>query len=243
MDQQQNAGRTPSRQEVSDAVTPLGWRSALGLIRTDVRVGSLAQAADLARRVVAAAGRDADECLRMDVRRDRLFLTLQSLATTSVTLREIDVARRISAIVSEHGLATDVDTHGGGPRSAQALEIGIDAMDIASVRPFWKAVMGYDDEAGASGPEGPLADPAGQCPGIWFQQMDVPRPQRNRIHFDISVPHDEADHRIQAVLAAGGVLVSDARAPAFWILADAEGNEACITTWQGRDNSGLPLLR
>ena len=26
----------------------------------------------------------------------------------------------------------------------------------------------------------------------WFQQMDEPRPQRNRIHFDISVPHDEA---------------------------------------------------
>ena len=30
-------------------------------------------------------------------------------------------------------------------------------------------------------------------------------------------------------------LVSDAEAPAFWILADAEGNEACICTWQGRD--------
>jgi 4a-hydroxytetrahydrobiopterin dehydratase len=27
----------------------------------------------------------------------------------------------------------------------------------------------------------------------------------------------------------------DAEAPAFWVLADAEGNEACITTWQGRD--------
>ena len=27
----------------------------------------------------------------------------------------------------------------------------------------------------------------------------------------------------------------DAEAPAFWPLADAEGNEACITTWQGRD--------
>jgi len=36
-------------------------------------------------------------------------------------------------------------------------------------------------------------------------------------------------------LAAGGRLVSDAAAPAFWVLADAEGNEACICTWQGRD--------
>jgi 4a-hydroxytetrahydrobiopterin dehydratase len=65
--------------------------------------------------------------------------------------------------------------------------------------------------------------------------MDAPRPQRNRIHFDISVPHDEAPRRIEATLTAGGKLLSDAEAPAFWVLADPEGNEACITTWQGRD--------
>jgi 4a-hydroxytetrahydrobiopterin dehydratase len=65
--------------------------------------------------------------------------------------------------------------------------------------------------------------------------MSEPRPQRNRIHLDISVPHDEARRRIENALAAGGVLVSDTEAPAFWVLADAEGNEACITTWQGRD--------
>lgn len=95
--------------------------------------------------------------------------------------------------------------------------------------------MGYGDEAGASGPQDPLIDPAGQGPAIWFQQMHAPRPQRNRIHFDVSVPHDEAPHRITAALAAGGVLLSDAKAPAFWVLADVEGNEACVTTWQGRD--------
>lgn len=69
----------------------------------------------------------------------------------------------------------------------------------------------------------------------WFQQMDAPRPQRNRIHLDLDVPHDAARGRIDAALAAGGRLVSDAAAPAFWVLADAEGNEACICTWQGRD--------
>jgi 4a-hydroxytetrahydrobiopterin dehydratase len=49
------------------------------------------------------------------------------------------------------------------------------------------------------------------------------------------VPHDEAPLRIEATLAAGGAVQSDAEAPAFWVLADPEGNEACITTWQGRD--------
>jgi 4a-hydroxytetrahydrobiopterin dehydratase len=65
--------------------------------------------------------------------------------------------------------------------------------------------------------------------------MDAPRPQRNRIHLDITVPHDQARSRIEAALAAGGKIVHDAEAPAFWVLADPEGNEACICTWQARD--------
>ena len=49
---------------------------------------------------------------------------------------------------------------------------------------------------------------------------------------------DEARPRIQAALAAGGVLVSDGAAPSFWVLADAEGNEACVCTWLERDERG-----
>ena len=228
-----DAGRKLSRQEASDAVTGLGWRYILGVLRTRVRVGSLAQAANVASRAVAAAGPDAGEFLRIDIRRDQVSLTLQALATNQVTAREAEAARQISAAVTELGLATNA--LGPGPRSAQLLEIAIDALDIPAVRPFWKAVMGYDDEPGATGPEDGLADPAGQGPAIWFQQMDAPRPQRNRIHFDVSVPHDEAAARIQAALDAGGTLLYDAEAPAFWVLADPEGNEACVTTWQGRE--------
>jgi 4a-hydroxytetrahydrobiopterin dehydratase len=65
--------------------------------------------------------------------------------------------------------------------------------------------------------------------------MDAPRPQRNRIHIDVDVPHREAKARLDASIAAGGRLLSDAGAPAFLVLADPEGNEACICTWQGRD--------
>ena len=115
------------------------------------------------------------------------------------------------------------------------LEIGIDVMDMARDRPFWQAVLGYADEPGHDGAPNGLVDPLGQGPAFWFQQMDVPRPQRNRIHLDVCVPHDEAHQRIQATIAAGGTLVYDAEAPAFWVLADPEGNEACVCTWQGRD--------
>jgi len=49
------------------------------------------------------------------------------------------------------------------------------------------------------------------------------------------VPHDVAQERLAAAVAAGGRLVSDEEAPAFWVLADADGNQACICTWQNRD--------
>ena len=179
---------------------------------------------------MAEAGSDADQHLRVDLRCDQVILRLPARPTSPVTVRDIDLADRISTLVTGLGLRTDA---GGRRRSAQDLEIAIDALDIASIRPFWKAALAYDDEGPDLG--NGLVDPLGQGPAIWFQQMDRPRPQRNRIHLDISVPHDEAPRRIQQALAAGGVLRTDEGAPAFWVLADAEGNEACITTWQGRD--------
>jgi 4a-hydroxytetrahydrobiopterin dehydratase len=227
--------RTLRRQEASEAVTGLGWRYVLGLLRTTLPAGSLAEAAELAGRVAAACGAEADGRLRIDLRRDQLVLSLQSPARAEVTPREVALARRISEVAGGLGLATGAGVGGEGPRSVQVLEIAIDAMDIASVRPFWKAVLAYTDEPGRSDPEDALVDPVGQGPAVWFQQMDAPRPQRNRIHLDVSVPHDEAQRRIQATLAAGGRLVYDAEAPAFWVLADPEGNEACVTTWEGRD--------
>jgi 4a-hydroxytetrahydrobiopterin dehydratase len=234
-DQDTSTGPALSHQQVSDAVTSLGWRHILTAAQTCVRAASLAQAAEVARHVVTAAGPDAGGSLRLDVRADGVILTLQSLATDSVTATEIELARRISAAVSELGLATGAEAGGTPPRSVQSLELAIDALDIPAVRPFWKAVLGYADEPGDAGLNAALLDPAGQGPTVWFQQMDAPRPQRNRIHVDVSVPHDEAARRIDSALAAGGTLLSDAEAPAFWVLADAEGNEACVCTWQARD--------
>lgn len=222
-----------SRQEASNAVTDLGWRFVLGTLGTVVPVESMAQAVTVVGCAVAAAGEDADEHLRIDVRPDRVVATLQTFATGEVTARDAWLAREISAAVRTLDLRTEPGMGVGG-RSVQVLEIAIDAMDIPAVRPFWRAVLGYVDEAGRSGPLDALVDPAGQGPAIWFQQMREPRPQRNRVHLDISVPHDEAAGRIQAALDAGGRLAYD-EAPAFWVLCDPEGNEACVTTWQGRD--------
>ncbi|MER7348094.1 VOC family protein [Streptomyces aurantiacus] len=225
-----------SRQEASEAVEDLGWRYLLGALQTSVLVGTLTQAMSLAADAVAVCGDDANRHLWVDVRPDLAVFTLQSLDHAAVTTRDIELARRISATADKSGFLPEPGLRTGAPRSVQVLEIAIDALSIAGIRPFWKAVLGYADEAGAEGAEDPLVDPVRQGPAIWFQQMDRARPQRNRIHIDISVPHDEAPRRIEAALAAGGRLVSATRAPAFWVLADAEGNEACVTTWQGRDS-------
>ena len=227
--------RKLTRAGISAAVSDLGWRYILGWLCASVPASSLAEAAGLAIRATEAAGQDADAALWIDVRNDGVFLALQDRAAAAVTERETRLAGQITAALRDAGYATVPGTDGTAPRSVQMLELAIDAVDIPSIRPFWKAVFGYTSEPGYDGQDDALIDPAGQGPAIWFQQMDAPRPQRNRIHFDISVPHDEAKARLDAALAAGGRLLSDDEAPAFWVLADAEGNEACICTWQGRD--------
>lgn len=217
-----------NRREISDAIDGLGWRLVLGAIYADIPVSSLAQAGEVAALAIQAAGDDGQGHLSIDIRAERTVLRLQSANEWAVTAVDIRLAHTMSAALADRGL-------GLTPGAVQALEIAIDALDIAGVRAFWKAATGYVDEPGPSDLSDGLIDPSGRGPALWFQQMDTPRPQRNRIHLDIDVPHDAATDRIAATIAAGGTLLSDAAAPAFWVLADPEGNEACICTWQGRD--------
>jgi 4a-hydroxytetrahydrobiopterin dehydratase len=217
----------PTRQQISDAVEPAGWCLILGAVYAEVPASTLAEASDAAALAVSAVGADGQGHLTVDIRADRAVLRLQSADACWVTGRDIRLARAVSKALTAKGFRLE-------PSVVQALEIAIDALDIPLVRPFWRAVMGYVDEAGSE-LNAALIDPAGRGPAIWFQQMDAPRPQRNRIHIDVDVPHQAAKARIEAALAAGGTLLSDREAPAFWVLADPEGNEACICTWQGRD--------
>ncbi|MFF5991210.1 VOC family protein [Prauserella flavalba] len=219
---------TLSHHGISAAVTGLGWRYVLDGLLAGVPVDSLRAATDVAARIAAGLGAEADDHVVMDCRRDSVIVTVRSWRTGSVGPDGLHLARRIFALVT--GLGLRIAAGAGPSRSVQALEIAIDAVDAAAVRPFWRAVLGYADGAGDV-----LVDPAGQGPAVWFQRMTLPRPQRNRVHLDVSVPHDEAPVRVERALAAGGVLRSDRFAPAFWVLADAEGNEACVSTWQGRD--------
>jgi 4a-hydroxytetrahydrobiopterin dehydratase len=67
------------------------------------------------------------------------------------------------------------------------------------------------------------------------EEMVEPRTERNRIHVDVSVPHDQGEARVAAGVAAGGRVVFDRYTTAWWTPTDPEGNEVDIATWMGRD--------
>ncbi|SFK52621.1 VOC family protein [Cellulomonas sp. KH9] len=208
---------------VTAAVDARHWRVLLETLRATFRTPDWATGAELVARVARAADA-ADHHPDVLLRYGQVTVTTSSHDVHGLTQRDVDLAAAVTAIADELGLEAAVP-------AGEVLEIAVDALDIPAVRPFWKAVLGYDD---VPGDPDALADPAGTGPAVWFQQMDAPRPQRNRIHVDVTVPHDVAEERVAAAVAAGGRLVSDAAAPAFWVLADPEGNEACVCTWQAR---------
>lgn len=195
------------------------WRVLVRTLQTCFETGSFAVGADLVAKITTVAeqlNHHPDVVLRYP----HVLVTTTSHDVGGLTERDIALAQRISQV------AADLEVS-AAPEKVSAQEIAIDALDVDAVRPFWQTVLGY---AASPADETELSDPMGRGPTIWFQQMDAPRPQRNRIHLDVWVPHDEAEARLQATLDAGGRLLSADAAPSFWVLADAEGNEACLCT-------------
>lgn len=152
----------------------------------------------------------------------RVSFEISSHDVGGVTSRDVELARRIDAAAADLGAER-------GATVLSLYELGIDAGDASSIRPFWRAVLDYVDAPGSDG-EADLVDPRGVGPLVWFQQMDVARTERNRLHVDVYVPAEHAEARVTATLEAGGMLVTDEFAPEWWVVADAEGNEACICT-------------
>jgi 4a-hydroxytetrahydrobiopterin dehydratase len=205
------------------------WRVLLRRLEATFRAGSFPAASALVAQIAEAA-EAADHHPDVDLRYpDRVRVAVTTHDAGGLTALDRELATTISELARAAGATSE-------PTAATRVEIAIDALDIEAVLPFWRAVLDYrDDPPSTPGePVDAVVDPLGIGPSVWFQQMDEPRPQRNRIHLDVTVPHDEAEARVAAALAAGGHLVSDAAARAFWVLADPEGNEACVCTWQDR---------
>ena len=210
-------------QQIADE-SLVGWRKVLDRLVVRYETGDFNTGTTLVTRIAEAADR-ADHHPDVDLRYPHVTVSLKSHDVNAITSRDLRLAREITE------LAADV-----GVREAAAapdiVELALDTGDREEIKPFWQAILGH--RAPEDVPD-ELRDSAERTPSVWFQDSDSHAPDRQRWHLDISVPHDVAQERIQAALDAGGTLVSDQRAPAFWVLADSDGNQACICTWQSRD--------
>jgi 4a-hydroxytetrahydrobiopterin dehydratase len=198
------------------------WRVLFGGALAHFRTGSFAAGVALVGAIGERAGA-ADHYPDVDLRPGGVTVRLWTADVMGLSDRDVELARQISAAARAQGAAAD-------PAAVQYVQVAIDALVSADVMPFWRAVLGYQQVGDED-----LLDPHGRGPALWFQDMDAPRPQRNRLHIDVSVPHDQAEARVAAALAAGGRLVSDKHAPAWWTLADPEGNEVDVASWLGRE--------
>jgi 4a-hydroxytetrahydrobiopterin dehydratase len=192
------------------------------------RTGSLIESARFLEAIAALEGVE-DHRPDVDVRRDGVTVRLITIAEDwfGPTRRDLDLARRISALARDLGLSAD-------PSPLQSFLVIPGAPNTTEVMPFWRAALGYEPRADS--PEEDLVDPRDRGPSFWFEPMNEPRPDGGgAIHVAVWVPYEQAEARVAAALAAGGRLVRDDFAPSWWTLADAAGNEADVATTMNRD--------
>ncbi|WP_299166974.1 4a-hydroxytetrahydrobiopterin dehydratase [uncultured Arthrobacter sp.] len=147
-------------------------------------------------------------------------LKLISHDVGALTQRDVDLAQAISSIAREQGLTPQ-------PEALAEVELALDTAALAAAGPFWAALLtGNADKVDGND----VVDPSGRVPLLWFQDTDAHETPRQRFHLDVWVPHDLADARIAAAVAAGGSVIDDSQAPSFTVLADGEGNRACVCT-------------
>ncbi|PVG81484.1 pterin-4-alpha-carbinolamine dehydratase [Nocardioides gansuensis] len=202
------------------------WRQVLGTLQARFDTRDFATGLALVDRIGAAA-EEMDHHPDITLTYPMVKVTLSSHDVGGITSRDIELGRQISAFAAEAGVVANTS-------GLTQVEWGLDTPDDGSeVVEFWAALTG------AKVDDGEVSDPTRQAPAIWFQERAPayergPDDVEQRWHPDVWVAHDEAQARIDAALAAGGSMVDDSHAPSYWVLADRQGNRACICTPEQR---------
>jgi 4a-hydroxytetrahydrobiopterin dehydratase len=180
-------------------------------------VGSLAEAIALATEISGVPGVAGSDALltladrRLTVRLTRGVERLES--------SHVELARAISDVARRHGAVANRG-------AVQEVQLAVAARSNDQDVGFWRAVLGYDTLAEDNG-----VDPLGHGSTVWMQELDPAKPLRHAMHVDVSVAREHAVRRLEAALAAGGRVVEDSDAPAWWVLSDRAGNRVCIASW------------
>ena len=204
----------------------LDWRMLIDRLHASFDTGDFVTAVRLVEAITLAA-EQMNHHPDLDLSYGRLDVRLVSHDVGGVTSRDVALARTVSELASAAGATPH-------PERTSVLELGLDTADEAEIRPFWAALLDYDTVEAWG--ELQLRDATGRRASIWFQHTDAHHVPRQRWHLDLRIPPEVVQGRIAAAIEAGGELVDDAAAPAFWVLADPQGNPACLTTWQGRES-------
>jgi 4a-hydroxytetrahydrobiopterin dehydratase len=219
-----------------EAITPKQFHEAEGVedwrvvgdgACTFFRTSSFAQAAGFVRAIGELAGLD-EHAPDADVRGEGVTVRLITRTDDhyGMSTADVELARRISGVARELGLS-------GDPSAVQSVLVIPGAPNTAEVMPFWRAVLGYEPRRDT--PDEDLVDPRDRGPAFWFEPMDEPRAGGGAIHVAVWVPPEQGEARVAAALAAGGRMVRDRYAPAWWTLADGAGNEADVATVASRE--------
>ncbi len=185
------------------------------------RVGSSSQQRDLT--VTAAQLADAAGFpLMIDVRPGLVILDSGKDRWEGAAERDFaDLAGKLQTAARALGAAADL----GIPRFSQLF---LDAADVAAIRAFWLAVLGYTPDLRDGITD--IVDPRRLNPVLVFQELDPAdaerRQQRNRIQVELMVPAEATQTRVATAVAAGGRVL--AGFDNHWQIADPEGNELVI---------------
>ncbi len=195
------------------------WRKLAQALHARFRTGNFVTGLKFVTAVAEAAER-ANHHPDVTLTYPLVDVKLISHDVSQLTRRDIDLARQISEIAREQGI-------GAEPKALTEVELALDTADLDAVGPFWAALLTGSPDT-LQGDD--VVDPSGRVPLLWFQHTDAHETPRQRFHIDLWMPHDVAEERIAAAVAAGGRVADDENAPSFVVLADPEGNLACVCT-------------
>lgn len=179
---------------------------------------SFSRAAELVAPVAAAAERFG-VLPDVDVRPEAVVVRIPIRTADGIPAAATEFAAAVSLAAAERELTAD-------PSRAQSIGVYVAQQSQVDTRPFFLAALGYEQFGDTD-----AVDPLRCGPQLAFNPITGDIPGRGRTHFDVFVPADQARARVDAALAAGGRLVDEAHAPAWWSLASPENHGVDIASW------------
>jgi 4a-hydroxytetrahydrobiopterin dehydratase len=181
------------------------------------RTATLAQSASLAKEIAQIPELDGTRA-QLNVVSERLTVRL-TREVWNIESEHINLARAISKVAKSLGVVAE-------RAQVQEVQIAIAAKSDAIDLGFWRAVLGYEPMLEDNG-----VDPLGNSSMAYMQEIDEAKDLKHAMHLDVSVAREVAEQRLAAAVSAGGIVVDDSHAPAWWVLADRSGNKVCIVSW------------